>query len=133
MLPDHLRCRNRAWFAIAHQQPKLAANKTMALIGIPMEAVNNGNETEDTALSPPKLGVVISKKVAKQAVKRNKLRRQIHEIYRQELADQWHTSPLLSQSPQLAAIIIIVRQQAAHADYQQIRAAFYQGLQLCPV
>ena len=60
-----------------------------------------------------KIGIIVSKKVAKKAVIRNRVRRRIREIYRLNKEDM----------PQ-GWIMVIARKQTAEADFPNLKGAF---------
>lgn len=73
--------------------------------------------TAVVAPAPPgqaviRVAFVISKKVAKQAVRRNRLRRRLREAFRLQLCAQ----------PPAVDIILIAHPEAAKADYKQLHA-----------
>lgn len=129
MLPEPLRCRHRQWFSLAQQQPKLKANRQFALVGIPKTVANDASLPVSSPSEPPRLGIIISRKVAKNAVVRNKRRRQCHEIYR------WQIVPSLLAVNEhalhdMAGLILIVRQQAVATDFDQLSQSFHHVCQL---
>lgn len=66
-----------------------------------------------------RIGITISKKVDKRAVKRNSLKRKIKEIFRHIKADLLH----------IADIVIIAQAGACEMDSKQIKAELIKGLQ----
>ncbi len=71
----------------------------------------------DNNLSYPRLGVVVSKKVSKKAVVRNKIKRQIREIFR------------LNQNKMSAIdLVVIAKQVAEESTYQQIETNLLKAL-----
>ena len=65
-----------------------------------------------------RIGITISKKVDKRAVKRNSLKRKIKEIYRQIRPDLLH----------IVDIVIIAQSGACEMDSKQIKAEMVKGL-----
>jgi len=60
-----------------------------------------------------KIGIIVSKKVAKKAVTRNKVRRRIREIYRLNKEDM----------PQ-GWMVVIARRATAEADFSSLKRSF---------
>lgn len=68
--------------------------------------------------SPTRFGFIVSKKVSNKANKRNKIKRRLRELVRTEL---------LAHHPEtiapFSAIVLIARQTALEASYQQLKDA----------
>lgn len=63
-----------------------------------------------TSLGKPRLGIIVSKKSAKKAVSRNRIRRQVRESFRQVAA----TLPSMD-------IVVVARYTAASASNKELR------------
>ncbi len=77
-----------------------------------------GIKAADNGLESVRLGVLVSTKVSKKAVIRNKLKRQIREITRREL-------PALKNGKD---IVIIVFQQILDKKFEEIQESLISGL-----
>jgi ribonuclease P protein component len=71
----------------------------------------------DNNLTYPRLGVIVSKKVSKKAVVRNRIKRQIREIFR---LNQNKISPI--------DLVVIAKQSAEESNYQQIESNLMKAL-----
>ncbi|MEN9231616.1 MAG: ribonuclease P protein component [Thermostichus sp. DG02_5_bins_236] len=74
MLPAHHRLRQRRAFQVIYQAGQRRSSSGLTLLFHPMPL--------ELAGIPSQVGLVISKKVSKSAVRRNRLRRQLREILR---------------------------------------------------
>ncbi len=86
MLPRKLKLRSRRVFQASMMRgQRLAWGQWVTLIALPLPSQAADVHTQLPPSPYPQLGVVVSKKLAKQAVKRNRIRRQISAL----LAHHW--------------------------------------------
>ena len=69
---------------------------------------------------PTKAGFVVSKKIHKRAVKRNKIKRRLREIYCEA-----QKKNLMTAFENSLSVIIIAKAKIIDADFSQIKSAFY--------
>ncbi len=76
-----------------------------------------GKEKTDEKI-PTKVGFVVSKKIHKRAVKRNKIKRRLREIYISAVKD--HAADKLQRA---MSLIFIARSNALEADFAELNSA----------
>lgn len=75
----------------------------------------------------PRFGLIVSKKIDKRAVRRNRIKRRLREILRLDILPQCST--LLKET---AIVVIVTRPAIVHADYATLRAAVLRCLLRVP-
>jgi len=70
---------------------------------------------------PTKVGVVVSKKIHKRAVKRNKIKRRLREIY----YSLFKNDELPEKIKNAFSLVIIAKSQILEADFQELKSSFY--------
>lgn len=97
--------------------------KLKCSVGMPILVVYFKARQENQEIIPPKIGFVVSKKVHKRAVKRNRIKRQMREAYRIIKLD----------NPELIinfdSILFISRPTIYGKDFHQIHKSMVQCLQ----
>lgn len=128
MLAPRYRLRQRAHFALAlsggSSRKPLVRHRFFVCLGIPMASVLQAEQGQ-TESSLPKLGIVISRKVHKSAVVRNRLRRQIREWFRTEGYPAMEASG--TPPEKLFGWVIVVRQQAVGQSYADLARSLHQS------
>jgi len=108
MLPKQERLTKSSEFAFIYRKRKSVANSLLILYV--------GNKKRDKA-APTRTGFVVGKKVHKKAVKRNRIKRLMREVYK----DISRTENFLLKDYQ--NLIFIARPSIIESDYHKIHAA----------
>lgn len=106
MLPKNQRLKKNSAFSATYRLKKSVASALFFL--------HVGKLKEDKNY-PTKTGFVISKKVHKHAVKRNKLKRRLREAFR-----NLQKEGLIDDSSKFLSLIFIARGNAFEADYKKV-------------
>ena len=107
--PKSRRLRKRREYLVVQRDGRRCSTRDLVILWMP----GRGDQ--------PRLGITVSRKVAKQACRRNRIKRCIREAYRQLEAPT--TGPVLD-------VVVIARPRAVHASYQELRqqlAALWQS------
>lgn len=112
MLKKRYRLRDRRVFQQAMKGRRVCANRYFLVLGIPRQPSGGPDH-------PTRFGIVISKRVHKRAVRRNRIRRRLREAIRRMLARPDAGYPARGYD----AIVIIVRQAAVDAGYDDLEKA----------
>ena len=127
MLKPVNRLRSSRDFKRALSGQRLGSNDCFAVYGLPLAQQKGlsalGNSTGDVVQaameevsSTPRIGFVVSKKVHKRAVRRNRIRRQLREIFRLWLLSNRHQATL----SRYRVIVVIARSGALEQRYQDL-------------
>lgn len=132
MFPKPHRLKSLAVFRKLHQFPAIFRHDAMMVLAVPVpEYLDKPEVTEALQHAPIQFGVVISKKVHKSAVVRNKLRRQWREVIRRDvlpLLPSHGALPLKKNNTLCRAFIFIIRQQAVDTSFPQFQSAIIQAI-----
>ena len=74
---------------------------------------------------PTKIGFVVSKKIHKRAVKRNKIKRRLREIY----FSMMKSNELPQNIQKAASVVVIAKSAALNADFQVLKISFQKLIQ----
>lgn len=121
MFPKPHRLKSLAIFRRLGRFPVACRSPYALGVGVPYPVYADKPElTQRLRNAPFQFGIVISKKVHKSAVVRNKIRRQLREMIRHDLLPAIDSGD--TALPQhYRALIFIVRQKAVGVPYQQLR------------
>ena len=125
MLPKNARLKSRRLFARALNPQlgvKLGYSSFFTLLGVPhlpefIEA------TDPEASLPIRFGIIVSKKVDKRAVVRNKLKRRYRHILRNDILPNPN-----KRLREFQAIVLIVRKACTEASFQEQKTALQKFL-----
>lgn len=109
MLKKKFRLKNEKAFSATFRLKNCKSNEFLTLYV--------GKEKSDEKI-PTKAGFVVSKKVHKRAVKRNKIKRRLREIYISAVKN--HVADKLQKS---LSLIFIARGKALDADFSELNSA----------
>lgn len=138
MLPQHERLTRASLFTRAYTARKSVATPYLTLyvlpktnrpgqksevgLQIPKESTRNGLGTQVIAKMPlvrmPLVGFVISKKVCKSAVQRNRSKRRVREAYRLMRKEMVESTQRLEQ---WYALVFVLNNKALDASWEEIR------------
>jgi ribonuclease P protein component len=122
MLARRFRLKSAKLFTRTLNSQRLGGTRFFAVFGlthaahIPLEARR-----------PTRFGFIVSKKIHKRAVRRNKIRRRLREIVRRDLLSR-HADLLAPFS----TIVIVARDGSLVASYEELRAALLQVFRVNP-
>jgi ribonuclease P protein component len=114
MLKKSNRIRDRRLFRQVMAGKRICSNSYFTALAMSSPDIG----TNSKSLPNPRFGVVISKRVHKRAVRRNKIRRRLQEILRCRLL-----SGDSKAIRQYTAIVFIVREAALEAEYRDLEKA----------
>lgn len=124
MLKKRNRLKSAGAFKKALSQYPTQKNPYFSLFCLPYPKVGNG-VSEPIAVSVPqpkfglpRFGLIVSKKIEKRANKRNKIKRRLREILRQDVIPA-----LVNENRNMGVAILLVRQGILEASFQQLRLA----------
>ena len=113
MLPKRYRLKKNIEFVATYAQKKYVSNSYFVI---------NLGKTKPTEDFISKAAFVVSKKIDKRAVVRNKIKRRMREIYRKQIKE----NPLF---PKWMSIIFSAKQDAKDIDFQQFEKEFLSLIQ----
>ncbi len=111
MLKKQYRLKNRLAFSATYKQRNTISNEFMVAY--------LGREKKDAGMST-KVGFVVSKKFHKRAVKRNRTKRVIREVYRLALK-----SNEINEFQRYQSVIFIPKNKALGADFKTIQNSLH--------
>lgn len=112
MLQKSFRLKSPRLFKYTLQGKRLGSNNLFVMYGLERSAQTTLQSTWD----PPRFGLIVSKKIHKRAVRRNRIKRRLREAIRTGLL-------MTSRADQLSgysAFVIIARSGSLEATYQEI-------------
>ncbi len=130
MYPKRYRLKSRGVFhAVLTQRKgnKLFACPLFMILGLkkPASKPDSDSATTSDKSYPAQFGIVISRKVHKRAIIRNKIKRRIKAILHQDILPTIGT-----RFDTYRAIVIIVRNDAPQASYQDIRSQLHRAFSI---
>jgi ribonuclease P protein component len=120
MLKKANRLKSAGAFKKALSQYPVHKNPYFSLFCLPFPKAGNGVFVENPVSKPglPKFGLIVSKKIDKRANRRNKIKRRLREIIRQDVIPA-----LLTENRNVGVGIILVRQGVLDASFQELRVS----------
>ncbi len=130
MYPKRYRLKSRGVFhAVLNQRKgkKIFACPLFMILGLTKLKPAQKDTPQDAATTtlPVQFGIVISRKVHKRAVVRNKIKRRIKAILHQEVLPA-----VENRFDAYRAIVIIVRNEAPEASYQDIQSQLHRAFDI---
>lgn len=131
MFPASHRLKSLAVFRRLHQFRAVFRHAGFMMLAVPVPDYPDKPEVTERLLSAPvQFGVVISKKVHKSAVVRNRIRRRWREVIRRDVLPLLPTEGAVTvkkRKKPCRAFIYIVRQQAVSMNFEVFRQAICQS------
>lgn len=112
MLGKNFRLRNSSAFIATYKQHRVVSNEYFTLYG--------GRLKDKDCEYPTKLGFVVSKKIHKRAVKRNRIKRLMRESCRVGIKNGE-----IGKYNNFVSLVFVAKEKALEADFQKTQKSIY--------